>query len=89
MQTKMKMNEQANKRRNAVILKSVSLAALIVFAVAVWLVKFHFVARSPYRVTHVFFHSLVVDPARGFSMTDESDSIFPFTRVMSSQSFPS
>ena len=71
MQTKMKMNEQANKRRNAVILKSALLAALIVFAVAVWLVKFHFVARSPYRVTHIFFHSLVVDPARGFSMTDD------------------
>ena len=28
------------------------------------------VATSPYYVTHVFFHSLVVDPARGFSITD-------------------
>lgn len=29
------------------------------------------VAISPYDVTHVFFHSLVVDPARGFSMKGE------------------
>lgn len=29
------------------------------------------VAISPYDVTHVFFHSLVVDPARGFSITGD------------------
>ncbi len=29
------------------------------------------VAVSPYDVTHVFFHSLVVDPKRGFSMTGD------------------
>ena len=73
MQTKMKMNEQANKRRNAVILKSVLLAALIIFAVAVWLVKFHFVARSPYRVTHIFFHSLIVDTDRAFDKDEDQD----------------
>ena len=28
------------------------------------------VATSPYEVTHVFFHSLIVDPARAFSITD-------------------
>ena len=30
------------------------------------------VATSPYEVTHVFFHSLVVDPERGFSLTGDS-----------------
>ncbi|MDO4616015.1 MAG: polysaccharide deacetylase [Lachnospiraceae bacterium] len=30
------------------------------------------VATSPYNVTHVFFHSLVVDPSRGFSLTDDN-----------------
>ena len=30
------------------------------------------VATSPYEVTHVFFHSLVVDPERGFSLTGDA-----------------
>ncbi len=30
------------------------------------------VAVSPYDVTHVFFHTLVVDPSRGFSLTDDT-----------------
>ncbi len=29
-------------------------------------------ATSPYSVTHIFFHSLVVDPSRGFSITGDS-----------------
>ena len=28
------------------------------------------VATPPEKVTHIFFHSLVVDPERGFSLTD-------------------
>ncbi len=34
--------------------------------------KSNLVATSPYNVTHIFFHSLVVDPARGFSLTGDS-----------------
>lgn len=34
--------------------------------------KSNLVATSPYNVTHVFFHSLVVDPERGFSLTGDS-----------------
>ncbi len=30
------------------------------------------VVTSPEKVTHVFFHSLVVDPARGFSLKDDN-----------------
>lgn len=30
------------------------------------------VPTSPYQITHVFFHSLVVDTARGFSITDST-----------------
>ena len=30
------------------------------------------VATSPYNVTHIFFHSLVVDPSRTFSITDNA-----------------
>ncbi len=32
------------------------------------------VATSPYSVTHIFFHTLVVDPSRGFSLTDDDSS---------------
>ena len=34
--------------------------------------KSNLVATSPYAVTHIFFHSLVVDPDRGFSLTGDS-----------------
>ena len=34
--------------------------------------KSNLVATSPYNVTHIFFHSLVVDPARGFSLTGDT-----------------
>ncbi len=34
--------------------------------------KSNLVATSPYSVTHVFFHSLVVDPDRAFSLTGDS-----------------
>lgn len=33
--------------------------------------KSNLVATPPSQVTHIFFHSLVVDPARGFSITDD------------------
>ncbi len=32
------------------------------------------VATSPYSVTHIFFHTLVVDPSRGFSLVDDESS---------------
>ncbi len=34
--------------------------------------KSNLVEWTPYDITHVFFHSLVVDPARGFSLTGDS-----------------
>jgi len=33
--------------------------------------KSNLVATAPQDVTHIFFHSLVVDPSRGFSITDD------------------
>ncbi len=33
--------------------------------------KSNLVATDPEKVTHIFFHSLVVDPARAFSMTED------------------
>ncbi len=33
--------------------------------------KSNLVATAPEKVTHIFFHTLVVDPSRGFSLTDD------------------